>query len=292
MKKAGLFVLLVLALATAGVAQNLTRFELNLFGGYGLTNVKGATDYADTWSSYALTSVQENTAIDAVSKGGIFFGGGLAYYFHPNIGVGVNFGYLKAAIDTTGAADFYWRWNDGRSYTYTFDYVGSDNFIQSMPISFNLIARFGQGNIQGYVQAGPTLYMNKIKLDSAIAYGATEISWILYPVLYNQYVDALQIPVSIDQTWTKIGADFGAGFTFWVSPAIGLSLEARYFLCPKQLLDWSFSLGNYDGYFFGTINQDFDQDSVDYVIENGLISQIEINPSFFQFGLGIKIRLY
>ncbi|MCX6561735.1 MAG: outer membrane beta-barrel protein [Candidatus Aminicenantes bacterium] len=285
MKKVGILTLLVLALATAGVAQNLTRFELNLFGGYGLTNVKGATNYGDSWSSYALTSVQESTTIDATSKGGMFFGGGLAYYFHPNIGVGVNFGYLKAAIDTTAAASFYWRWNDGRNFTYTFDYVGTDNFIQSMPISFNLIARFGQGNLQGYVQAGPTLYMNKIKLDSAIAYGVTEIG------LY-QYVDALQIPVSIDQSWTKIGADFGAGLTFWFSPAIGLSLEARYFLCPKQILDWSFGLGNYDGYFFGTINMDFDQDSADYVIENGLISQIEINPSFFQFGLGVKIRLY
>ncbi len=45
----------------------------------------------------------------------MFFGAGLAYYFHPNIGVALNFGYFKTSVDSVTTSDLYWSWNDGRS---------------------------------------------------------------------------------------------------------------------------------------------------------------------------------
>lgn len=293
MKKAAILSALVLVLATAGLAQNLPRFELSLGGGLGMTSIKGATEYYDSWSSYSLTNVEESTWIDAKSKSGMYFGGGFNFYLHPNFGIGLNFGYHKAAIDTVSTSEFYWRWNDGRSYTYNMDdYFGYENYFQTMPISFNLIGRFGTERFQGYIQAGPTLYLNKVVLDGAMCYGITAIYWYSYPTYYSQYVDAVQIPLDINQSWTGIGADFGAGFTFWLAPQIGISLEVRYFFCPKKEFDWSYWAGEYDGYFFGNITgYTIDQGDLDYIYEDGLITTIAINPSFLQFGASIKIRL-
>lgn len=300
MKRFAVISLLALTVVAASWAQSLPRFDLTIQGGYGLTSLKGISDYADTWSYIYLANVHETAAIDAKSKAGIFFGGGLAYYFTPNIGVGLNFGYIKGKVDTTSAADFNWKWSTSSTqYNRTLDYVGTDNSIQTMPLSLNLIGRFGGERFQGFVQAGPTMFFNKVMLDSAILYGVSSyyITYIIYPIWYTetQYVDALTIPIEINQSWTGFGADFGAGFNFWFTPSFGLTVDARYFFCPKKTLDWSFITGQYNGTFFTNItNVTFSQDDIDWMYENAdtPLTTIDINPSFFQIGIGIKIRLY
>ncbi len=97
--------------------------------------------------------------------------------------------------------------------------------------------------------------------------------------------------MELNQSWSSIGADFGGGLTFWFSPSIGLTVDARYFFSPKKEFGWDFFLGEYEG-FFGNIDYDFDDMDVDGINEEGSLSFISINPSFFQFGVGIKIRLY
>ncbi len=287
MKRLAIVSFFVLTVVAVSWAQSLPRFDITLYGGYGLTSLKGMSDYGDTWSSGLLKTVTESTAVDAKSKAGIFFGGALAFYFTPNIGVGLNFGYIKGKVDTTAASDFNWTWTENSSYNRQQDYVGTDNYIQSMPLSLNLIARFGTERFQGFVQAGPTMFLNKVWLDSGFLYGVTQTisPW--------QYVDALTVPIELNESWSGIGADFGAGFTFWFTPSIGLTLDARYFFCPKKTFDWSFITGQYNGTFFDAItNIDFSQDDVDYIFENSLFTPIDINPSFLQFGIGLKIRLY
>jgi opacity protein-like surface antigen len=294
MKKIALLSVLVLALTVAAAAQNLPRFELNVYGGYGLKDVNLAGDYFFNWSSYWLTSIEESSTFTATSKGGMFFGGGLAYYFHPNIGVALNFGYFKTSIDSVTSSDLYWKWNDGRNYhaypavlDNPLEFIGTDNYFQSMPISFNIVGRFGQGSLQGYVQAGPTLFLNKAFLESEIVYGLTYV----IPNVGYQTIDGIIVPMDLNQSWSSFGADFGGGLTFWFSPSIGITLDARYFFSPKKDFGWNFFLGEYEG-FFGNINYDFDQTDVDGINEEGSLSMITINPSFFQFGIGIKIRLY
>ncbi len=50
MKKIAILSVLVLALTVGAAAQNLPRFELNVYGGYGLKNVNLAGDYFYNWS--------------------------------------------------------------------------------------------------------------------------------------------------------------------------------------------------------------------------------------------------
>jgi len=295
MKRWVVFSLLALTLVATSWAQSLPRFDITLYGGYGLTSLKGISDYGDSWNHYSLTNVTESAAIDAKSKAGIFFGGGFGYYFTPNIGIGLNFGYIKGKVDTTSAAKFGWTWNDGRSFNKTSDFVGTDNSIQSMVLSLNLIGRFGGERLQGLVQAGPTMFFNKVMLDSAFLYGVSQITWIIYPWYYSQNVDALTIPIELNQSWTGFGVDFGAGLTYWFTPSLGLTLDARYFFCPKKTFDWSIFTGKYNGTFYTNItNITFDETDIDWMNENAEtpLTTIDVNPSFFQFGIGFKIRLY
>lgn len=294
MKKLAILSLLVLALTIGAAAQNLPRFEVNIFGGYGLKNVDLAGDYFFKWKSYWLTDIQESSTFEATSKGGMFFGGGFAYYFHPNIGVGLSFAYFKTAVESMTSSDLYWKWNDGRNYhaypavlKEPLEFMGTDNYFQAMPISFSLIGRFGQGRLQGYVQAGPTLFLNKAFLESEIVYGLTYV----IPSWGYQSIDGIMVPMDLNQSWNSFGANFAGGMTFWLSPSIGITLDARYFFSGKKEFGWDFFLGEYEG-FFGNIDYDFDDTDVDGINEEGSLSFITINPSFFQFGIGFKIRLY
>ncbi len=275
-----------------GRASFAKKVEFSLYGGFSLTSAKGTSTYYDNWSETFLVDVNETTNIDFASKTAPFFGGGVSFFFIPNFGIGLNAGYMRSKIDTTALFTYQWRWNDGRSFTYyapedertPSSWDGLDNYFSSVPISLNFIGRFGGRFFQGNIQAGPTLYLNHAYLDSFIGYGVTLVDWPW------QWIDALKVPVWIDQSWTAIGANFGAGFTVWVTPMLGLSLDVRYFFCPKKNLDWSMEAGEYDGIFFNTI-KNWDWDEADYIYENGLFDIAALNPSFFQVLFGIKIGI-
>jgi hypothetical protein len=295
MRKAGLFALLVLTLATAGVAQNLPRFELNVYGGYGLYNINTATDYNYSWtgSYYYLDMLGSSSNFTATSSGGVAFGGGLAFYFHPNIGIGLDFGYFRTSVESVTNSSMWFSWTGSSLVNYDTDYLddpisvtGVDNYFQSMPISFNLIARFGQERFQGYFSAGPTLFMNKVFLQSEIALALEgNIGWAY------QAVDVIRVPTELNQSWTSFGVDFGAGFTYWLAPSFGMFLDARYYFSPKKTFDWTYFLDTYDG-LYGNFYYDFDNTDVDWIYDQGQMTSLVINPSFLRLGLGFKIRLY
>jgi len=288
MKKVFVTVLVVLALASVTRAQMPDkRFEFNIFGGYGMTYVKGASTYSDTWTAFLFGDVTETTNIAATSKGAPFFGAGFNYFFTPNIGLGLNFGYLKAGIDTTANFTF-----DYGSQT-TENWLTTGDSLTAIPISLNLIARFGDGPLQFFIEGGPTLYFNDVKINSSLGYG---VNWTTYDYPYTtSHLDVLQIPLSAydvksgKPSWTGFGANIGGGITFMFSPSIGLNVEARYFLNPTRDFDWTIVTGTYDGIYGGVKGWTFSSDDAQYIFDNNLISTFKVNPSFLQLMLGLKI---
>ncbi len=294
MKKFVFLSALVLVLATAGLAQNLPRFELSLYGGYGIKNVNTGSEYYDAWtgSYYYLDSIGSESYFAATSKGGLNFGGGLAFYFHPNIGIGFNFGYFKTAVTSVTDSNMWWSWTSTSSTYYAYDdilddpltFTGMDNYFQTIPLSLNFIGRFGTERFQGYFSAGPTLYMNKLFVESEIAYSLLGGNWGYFAV------DVIMVPTEIRESWQSFGADFGAGFTFWLAPSFGIFFDGRYYLSGKKVFDWAYYEDTYDG-LFGNFIYPFDSADIDYLYENELITGVEINPSFLQLAFGFKIRL-
>ena len=274
---------------TSALAPGL---EIALFGGMGMPQVNGTANYHDTWSGI-LFDVVENADITAKSKTSVFFGGGLNYFFSANLGLGLNFGYLKSTLTTTSIFTFDYS-TTAKSATWT----GSGSF-SSVPISLDVIGRFGGANFQGYVQAGPTLFMNSATIDSAIGYGYNFL-YYSYPYLYEIY-DAAQIPMSgFDlkggagkTSWTGFGGNIGAGATYFLSPSFGLSIDARYFICGEREYDWTLMPGSYPGLFVTAPSSTLtiSQAAIDALIQGGHLTTIKINPSFFQVTAGIKIKL-
>jgi hypothetical protein len=295
MKKSLLGALLVLGLAGLTMAQSYQpQFELSLYGGYALTSVRGTTAYSDTYSSYFgyFDPINESTTIDLKSKNGIFFGGSLSYFFSSNIGLQLSVGYLNSDVPNTSTVD-YSRHDtlNGQTYSDSFSWTGTGT-LSTIPISLNLVARFGSDRLSAYVSGGPTLYLNSYEATSSFGYGIYDYSvTYIYPNLYyTDYIDMLQVGLEIPKTsWTGFGGDLGAGVTFLLSPSIGLSLDARYYLCAAKELPWKFQLGDYNGVLNTLSGYSFTQDDADYV--TGLTAlTTKVNPSFFTLTAGLSIR--
>ncbi len=293
-KKALILSAMVLVLATAGLAQNLPRFELSLYGGYGLKNINTGTYYEYSWSGsyYSLDQLGSYSDFVATSSGGLGFGAGMTFYLHPNFGVGLGFNYFKTSVDAVTDSNMWWSWYYSGTY-YAYDdvldeplaMVGDKNYFQSMQISFNLVGRFGTERFQGYLSAGPSLFMNKAFLQSEIAYALAGFG------SGGQAVDVLRIPIELNQSWTSIGANFGAGFTVWMTPQFGLFLDARYYLTGSKTFDWSFYTGTYDG-LFDWFSYNFDDYDIQDIYDYEEMTSLTIKPSFIQISGGFKIRLY
>jgi opacity protein-like surface antigen len=267
--------------------------ELSLFGGLGMPQVKGTANYHDQWSGI-LYSVTENADISSQSKSSAFFGAGLNYFFSANIGIGLNVGYLKSGLTTTSAFTFAYS-----TVSKSASWTGTDNSFTSIPVSLDLIARFGGSKLQGYVQAGPTIFMNDAKIDSAIGWG---FNYLIYSApYYYEFYDAVQIPMNAydlkggagKTSWTGIGGNIGAGATFMLSPSFGLNIEARYFICPEREFDWTLVPGTYKGLFVTSYQATVTVDSnvIDPIFSGNHLTTIKINPSFFQITAGLKIKL-
>jgi hypothetical protein len=293
-KKLVLIPLFLVGLPSFSLAQSYQPpFEFNLFGGYAVTCVKGSTFYGNTWSSYfgQFSPINETTTIDLKSNNGAFFGGGFSFFFSPKFGLQLTGGFLTTAVPNTSNFQFSFRKvSDGQTYTDNFAWDGMGT-LHTIPISLNLIAKFGNERIAGYVSAGPTVFLNSFEAASSFGFGVeSPYSKLFIGFTYEvDRIDALQVGLNIpSMNWTGIGGDFGAGFIYSVSPSLGLTLDARYYLCPEKEWPWAFQLGDYNGLLNVLNNFPFQQDRVDHVL--GLSSfTTKVNPSFFKISAGINI---
>ena len=263
--------------------------EISLFGGYGLTSVKGASNYADIWNYQYLSSVSENTDISGTSKGGMFFGGSFSYFFTPNLGIQLSGGYLKSDVPTVADFSFSYTWAasvGGGTFNKTASWAGTGS-LSVIPVSLNLVGRFGEGALKISASAGPTIFLNSFQATSNVGWGTT---WYWIDGLYaNQAVDALAIDAAIPKTsWSGFGFNAGLDATFMFSESLGFFVGARYYYCAPKDLPWTMVPGTYDGIFYTTIT------GVQYSSQNAsdtadLTTAFKVNPSFFQITGGIKI---
>ena len=266
--------------------------EIGLFGGFGLSSVKGTSVYADNWTFHYLTSVTETTNIAGTSKNAVSFGGSLSYFFSPNIGVQLAGGYFKADVPTTASFTFIYTWSSsvgggGDNKSTSWSGTGS---LSVIPLSLNVVGRFGEGSMKFYVFGGPTMYFNSFQAASTVGYG--DSLYYVSGIYAYQYVDAFAIPAQIPQTsWSAFGGDIGAGVSFQVASGVAIGLDARYYLCGSKDFSWTFvpGTGSYTGLFYQNLTETFGSD-----LNTALASKtttFKVNPSFFAIGLGIKIGL-
>lgn len=288
-----------LGLAAAAAAQPILRdapgappFEFSLFGGIGLSQIKGTTNYQDQWNYNLLRVVNEQTDIATNVKMGFGGGGSLAYYFSPNFGVQALFSYMKADVPNTAVCNFGWTWTDGTAYTKTGTWPGTGSF-SSLPFSLDLVGKFGGGAFDALFSAGVTMFMNTFEQNSFFGYGVTKIQYNADST-YTQFIDALKVGLQIpggSLKRTAFGFNVGAGFTFNISDMIGVRADARYYYCPEQTVAWNFLLGNYNGVFFGDIqNEPFSAADVQLLQDLGKTFEMTVNPSFIQISLGLVFR--
>jgi hypothetical protein len=272
-----------------GASSNL---EIGLFGGLAMTSVKGTTQYADTWNYYWLTNVNESETITGTSKSGMYFGATGSYFFSPSLGVQLSAGYLKSDVPTAADFTMAWTWSsqvggggDNQSASWT-----GPGSLSVMPISVNIVAKFGSGSLDAYVSGGPTLFSNSFNASTNVGYG---VSWTQFSgsTLTQQWVDAIPVAADIPKTsWTAFGGNAGAGLGFKLSPSLALVVEARYFLCPKKDLAWMPATGTYDGIFYTTI-KGWDFNAGDAESAAGNMTTFQVNPSFLLIAAGIKISI-
>jgi hypothetical protein len=286
----------VLALSGAALAQPLLSdaphrlaFEIGLYGGFSLSQIKGTTGYQDQWGWNLLRNVNEQTAIATNAKTGYAAGGELAFYFTPNFGIQALFSYAKMDVPNSADCSFAWTFTDGSGDTKTATWPGTGSF-SSTPLSLNLVGRVSAGALDGAFSAGVTLFMNSFTQSSFFGYGITTIT-INNDGTYTQYVDALKVGLTIPTSAMKksiIGANFGAALTWMFSDAIGIRASARYYFCPAQTLSWSFVQGTYDGIFNGAIkNEPFDSNDIALLQQTSNSFTMTVKPSFVQLTLGL-----
>jgi hypothetical protein len=289
MKKAIGLALSILALASGARAQMLKRHvELKLYTGYALTSITGRLLYSNQMSSPfgIFNPISESSSVGFNSKGCVFASGGIDFFWNENFGYQLNFGYLKADLPNTTAARL--------SYTNTvLDASGAKDFmwsgtgtLSSIPVSLNLMVRLGTSRSWGCISAGPTLFHNTFEATSSVGRRVIASDG---PV--SETLDFLRIPLQIYKTpWMSVGLDFGAGFTVYLSSKVGLFAEAKYFLCPVKEFPWTILMGTYNGELGNLTGVVFDQGGIDELLRKSDFID-KINPSFFQFGLGLKIIL-
>jgi hypothetical protein len=297
-RKVALTTALVLGVAVFGLAQYSPRLELSFhYGGISRDlDVAGGYNYDWTGSLYALDQLGSFSRFHITAdEGGDGLRGGLSLFFTPSLGVGFTAGYFRTSAVAMSESSMWWSWVDSGTY-FAYDsvldeplWMGADGDLRTIPLSLDLIVRFGAKRFQGFFSGGPTLSINRFFIDSEIVYALAYTAWIGF---YYQAVDVIRVPMKIDQRWTSFGFNIGGGFIFWAFRALGLVCDLRYFSYGPKWFDWELVTGEYDG-LFGNLIYDFGQSDIDAIRAEGRIKPpVSIDPSFLQINIGVKIRLW
>jgi hypothetical protein len=277
---------------TAGLPAETTAdrsIEIALFGGYALIQVDGSSVHQDVWNYYQLSNVRERTDIRARSENAPLAAAEVVRYLSPRFGLGAFFGFWRADIDLEADFDFHYNWTGGGGDARSASWTDSGSLVGRL-LALNAFYRFGGGRFQGHISAGPVLYSLTMTLNSHFGGGVAN-----YGETVDQHIDAIKIPIEIvDETWLALGLNLGLGFDCMFTPRLGLTGEARYFLCPEASLGWNILPGRYDGIFHENEIKGFEltAEGIRYVLDNNKLSMITINPSSFQILVGLKLKLH
>ena len=285
MKKFILLLILLFTVVTVAWAADDydKKAEFRFHIGRAFTLVDASSSYSDTWSWLSLSNVQESGTINGKSKDTLFVGASVAYYFSQYIGIQAGFGYLKADVPNDVSFDFNWTWLHGGGDSRHADWRGTGE-IRVVPININGIARYNSDSLCGYISGGYTIFNNKFKADSYMGAGYSVVSWYWWG--YYQWVDAFQVPLAIDESWTGHGMNIGGGVDFNIYPNVAITADIRYYYCPSKDFNYIWKTDTYRGYFFEEFYIYFDSERAE--LHEADTTPFTINPSFFQIATGIK----
>ncbi len=290
MKRVSVSVIVSLFFVSAALAgsaltpyQRTSRFEFGFWGGFALGSGGGSIAYASTWTAppAGFRLVEESGTIDPKSRWGAGIGASAAFFPSPNLGLEASLGFAYTDAPNTGA--FTLTRADlplGLERASGFSWPGCGSLI-SLPISLDLIVRFGAGRWGGYASLGPTLFLHSYSaqahLGLAVARGAV--------------LDAVKIGLETgSKTWLAPGGNAGAGLFVRLTPMLNAVLDVRYYLCPAKTLDWEALAGSYPGLLHDGLAFQIGETEASLIRDRyGL--RFEVKPSFFQASAGVKLRI-
>ena len=167
------------------------RFEIGLFGGFGVLQGIGDSAYANTWNYWgSFMDINEVTQVKFDKKKPFFLGASFTYNISSQFGLQIIAGYHKTNVPNSANFSYSWSVNSDR---YSRDLLWVDNGkISSIPLSLNLLKRFYFGKFQIKASGGVTLYMNSFQANSSMGMGdAFSVRYIvgIEPNVYSWDVD-------------------------------------------------------------------------------------------------------
>jgi len=289
-------VLLCLASRSSAQMDFSRPFELRLFTGLSMTQIRGDTGYGDEWQLELLSKITEQNRISAKSGKAFFMGAFLAYFLRPDYGLEAGLGFFKADVPNTTAFHSEFTWSSGARTKKSAEWAGTGD-LRIIPISLNAFGRSRKEKFEVYGSAGLTLFWNAFQAAATAGFSVSDVAFILTYVPPNwektviQSADALPVGLEIQKSsWVSPGMNVGGGIDYKLSKKIGLTAGFRYFLCPKREFEWKWKPGFYDGIDAVITDWEFTSDNAKYAASK-TTSPLKVNPSFLQLGLGIKVFL-
>lgn len=287
---------LLLSLAARSMAQTDVpgKFALRVLTGLSQTRVSGASKYEDQWNQELLSKIVEQDSIAPKSGRAVYLGAFLSYFLWPDYGLEAGLGFFKVNVPNTTSFHSEYTWTSGKKETKDTGWTGTGD-LMVIPISLNGFGRWQKGKIEAYGSGGLTLFWNTFQSLALAGFSVSEVAYIQTSnppeTAVIQSVDALRVGLEIEKkSWLAVGANIGAGIDYRLTDKIGLTAGARCFLCPKKDFEWTWKPGIYDGIDNIVTGWEFTSINAKYA-EAKTKPPLNVNPSFFQFGLGIKLYL-
>ena len=246
----------------------------------------GFSKYSDTGSIFRISNFHVSSDLNASSYNKLSYEGALSFFPIRNFGFQVSIGFFQPEIKTDVSFDFDWRWNDGRSYSEQENWEGNGE-LSVTAINLDCVVRFGDKGIAGYISGGYSIFNNKFNANAYMGMFVSYIDSYYYygHIYYTQYVDALKIPVEINESWVGKGMNIGGGIDFIFAKNVALTFGARYYYCPSIELKWKYSTGTYDG-LYGSYRWAINKDSTNAYEK--ATSALTVDPSFTMISCGLK----
>jgi hypothetical protein len=291
-----LVTILLLSLAARSMAQTDVpgKFALRILTGLSQTRVSESSKYEDQWNQELLSKIVEQDSIAPKSGQAVYLGAFLSYFLRPDYGLEAGLGYFKVDVPNTTSFHSEYTWTSGKKETKDAGWTGTGD-LMVIPISLNGFGRWQKAKIEVYGAGGLTLFWNAFQSLALAGFSVSEIAYIQTSnppqTTVIQSVDALRVGLEIEKkSWLAIGANIGGEFDYRITDKFGLTLGARYFLCPKKDFEWKWKPGIYDGISNIITGWEFTSLNAKYA-EAKTKPPLRVNPSFFQIGLGIKLYL-
>ena len=267
------------------------QLELGLGFGMGFGSflpASSSTSYS--WGpAGSLLSVNESITVAHSVKSPLGLGFSLAYYFSRGFGVKLRVDMNFKQNIETAASDYSitWTWNrpiNPGPFTETNNWPVTGD-ISIMPISLDFVYKFDmEGAFQTYINAGASFFTGTANVSTTTGWGVTFLNG------GYRYIDYLAIPLKIaDYSLSSVGFNAGLGFDFFISPNIGLNVDAAYFFGKTFDVPWVAVGGTYPTNLNTTpvFNINESDSNVSFITDH--LGTLQVKTSFFKIMAGVKI---